>query len=88
MLFMKGSPEAPRCGFSRTITGILKENNIEYSHFDILQDDEVRQGLKEFTDWPTYPQLYVKGQFVGGLDIIKEMVEEGDLKGQLEAFKE
>ena len=82
MLFMKGSPDAPRCGFSRTIVGLLAEEDIEYGHFDILSDEDVRTALKEFSDWPTYPQLYVKGQFVGGLDIVQAMKEEGPLKEQ------
>ncbi|CAL1537668.1 unnamed protein product [Lymnaea stagnalis] len=80
MLFMKGSPEAPKCGFSRQITQILTEQGIQYSTFDILSDDDVRQGLKSFSNWPTYPQLYVKGELLGGLDIVKEMVESGELK--------
>jgi Grx4 family monothiol glutaredoxin len=86
MLFMKGTPETPRCGFSRTITGILGDEGIEYSTFDILGDDEVRQGLKVYSEWPTFPQLYVNGTFIGGLDIIKDMKEDGDgtLKEQLE----
>ncbi|KAH9503277.1 Glutaredoxin 3 [Bulinus truncatus] len=80
MLFMKGSPSAPKCGFSRQITQILNEQNIKYSSFDILEDDDVRQGLKSFSNWPTYPQLYIKGELIGGLDIVKEMVESGELK--------
>jgi len=80
MLFMKGNPENPRCGFSRQITQILNENKIRYSTFDILEDDDVRQGLKAFSNWPTYPQLYVKGELQGGLDIVKEMVESGEIK--------
>lgn len=68
---MKGSPNAPRCGFSRTLVGILSELNAKYETFDILEDEEVRQGLKTFSNWPTYPQVYVNGEFIGGLDIIK-----------------
>ena len=83
MLFMKGSPEAPRCGFSRTIVSILQDANISFSTFDILEDEEVRSGLKVFSDWPTYPQLYVNGELIGGLDIVKELVQEGNLKEQL-----
>ena len=71
MVFMKGSPNAPRCGFSRTLVGILNELNAKYETFDILEDEEVRQGLKTFSNWPTYPQVYVNGEFIGGLDIIK-----------------
>ena len=78
-----GSPDAPQCGFSRTIVGILREENIEFSSFDILRDETIRAGLKTFSDWPTYPQLYVKGEFIGGLDVIKEMQKEGALKSQL-----
>ena len=78
-----GSPEAPQCGFSRTIVGILREENIEFSSFDILRDETIRAGLKSFSDWPTYPQLYVKGEFIGGLDVIKEMQKEGALKSLL-----
>ncbi|XP_038071050.1 glutaredoxin-3-like [Patiria miniata] len=79
MLFMKGTPEEPRCGFSRTTVGILNDKNIDYKTFDILGDNEVRQGLKTYSNWPTFPQLYLKGELVGGLDIIKEMNENGDL---------
>ncbi|KAI0391365.1 glutaredoxin [Xylariaceae sp. FL0594] len=72
MLFMKGSPSAPQCGFSRQLVALLRERSIKYGFFNILADDEVRQGLKEFSDWPTFPQLYVEGELVGGLDIVKE----------------
>lgn len=70
MLFMKGTPSAPQCGFSRQLVSILRENGVKYGFFNILADDEVRQGLKEFSDWPTFPQLYTKGELVGGLDIV------------------
>jgi len=80
MLFMKGNPETPRCGFSRQTVTILNEQGFKYSTFDILEDDDIRQGLKAFSEWPTYPQLYVKGEFIGGLDVIKEMVESGEIK--------
>lgn len=83
MLFMKGSPAEPRCGFSRQIVTILKEADIPFASFDILTDEDVRQGLKVLSDWPTYPQLYVNGVLAGGLDIIKEMQQSGDLKEQL-----
>jgi Grx4 family monothiol glutaredoxin len=82
MLFMKGAPDAPRCGFSRQIVEILREEGIEFSSFDILTDEEVRAGLKTYSDWPTYPQLYVKGELQGGLDIVKEMRQAGPLKAQ------
>lgn len=70
MLFMKGTPSTPQCGFSRQLVGILRENAVRYGFFNILADDEVRQGLKEFADWPTFPQLWVDGELVGGLDIV------------------
>ena len=70
MLFMKGTPSAPQCGFSRQIVAILRENTVKYGFFNILADDEVRQGLKEFADWPTFPQLWIDGELVGGLDIV------------------
>lgn len=72
MLFMKGTPSEPKCGFSRQLVAILRENAVKYGFFNILADDEVRQGLKEFADWPTYPQLWVDGELVGGLDIVRE----------------
>ncbi|GLB11310.1 monothiol glutaredoxin grx4 [Aspergillus tubingensis] len=75
MLFMKGSPSAPQCGFSRQIVGILRERSVKYGFFNILADEDVRQGLKEFADWPTFPQLWVEGELVGGLDIVKEELE-------------
>jgi Grx4 family monothiol glutaredoxin len=84
MLFMKGTPEAPRCGFSGRIVGVLKETGHPFSSFDILTDEEVREGLKKFSNWPTYPQLYVKGKLIGGLDIVKELHEEGELQGILD----
>jgi Grx4 family monothiol glutaredoxin len=70
MLFMKGTPSSPQCGFSRQTVGLLREKGIRYGFFNILADDEVRQGLKEYSDWPTFPQLYVEGELVGGLDIV------------------
>ncbi|XP_071763257.1 glutaredoxin 3 [Centroberyx gerrardi] len=80
MLFMKGSPQEPRCGFSRQIVALLKEHNIQFSSFDILSDDGVRQGLKTYSNWPTYPQLYANGELLGGLDIVKELAESGELE--------
>lgn len=80
MLFMKGNPDAPRCGFSRQIVGILRDEGADFGSFDILEDEEVRSGLKTLFDWPTFPQLYVKGELIGGLDIVKEMAESGELK--------
>ncbi|KAI1077174.1 thioredoxin-like protein [Whalleya microplaca] len=75
MLFMKGTPSAPQCGFSRQLVALLRERSVKYGFFNILADDEVRQGLKEFAEWPTYPQLWVDGELVGGLDIVKEELE-------------
>ena len=69
MLFMKGDPTAPKCGFSRQTIEMFSSLNAKYGTFDILSDDAVRQGLKTYSDWPTYPQLYIKGEFIGGLDI-------------------
>ncbi|KAJ7848067.1 thioredoxin-like protein [Mycena leptocephala] len=79
VLFMKGSPEEPRCGFSRKLSTLLKEQGVQFSSFDILQDEDVRQGLKKLNDWPTFPQLIVNGELVGGLDIVQEMVETASL---------
>jgi len=80
MLFMKGHPDEPKCGFSKQTVAILQGLNAQYGTFDILTDDEVRQGLKTYSNWPTYPQLYIDGDLIGGLDIIKEMVEAGELQ--------
>ncbi|KAH3023486.1 glutaredoxin, partial [Aspergillus fumigatus] len=74
MLFMKGTPSAPQCGFSRQLVAILREKSVKYGFFNILADEDVRQGLKEFADWPTFPQLWVEGELVGGLDIVKEEI--------------
>jgi len=79
MLFMKGDPSAPRCGFSRKMVELLNRNNVPFGHFDILSDEEVRQGLKEYSNWPTYPQLYSNGKLVGGLDVVVALDEEGEL---------
>lgn len=79
MLFMKGTPDSPRCGFSREIVELLQGEKVKFGSFDILSDSEVRQGLKSFSNWPTYPQLYANGKLIGGLDIVKELKEEGEL---------
>jgi monothiol glutaredoxin len=79
VLFMKGTPQAPRCGFSATVAGILDELVGEYKTVDVLSDSKIRDGVKEYSDWPTIPQLYVKGEFVGGCDIVREMYESGEL---------
>jgi Grx4 family monothiol glutaredoxin len=84
MLFMKGLPSNPQCGFSRQIVDILDETGVSYDAFNIFEDDEVRQGLKEFSDWPTYPQLYHKGELLGGLDIVRELKESGELEEMLQ----
>ena len=78
-LFMKGNPEMPQCGFSMAVVNILKIMNLKFSSVDVLKDEKIRQGIKEFSDWPTIPQLYVKGKFVGGCDIVKEMYENKEL---------
>jgi Grx4 family monothiol glutaredoxin len=88
MLFMKGDPASPKCGFSRQTVEIFNSLNVKFGSFDILTDDAVREGLKTFSNWPTYPQLYIKGEFVGGLDIIKELHEEGELETMLKAVVE
>ncbi|KAG9484671.1 hypothetical protein GDO78_008021 [Eleutherodactylus coqui] len=80
MLFMKGSPQEPRCGFSRQILDILNKHKLQFSSFDILSDEVVRQGLKTFSNWPTYPQLYINGELIGGLDIVKELEASGELE--------
>eukprot|EP01125_Pyxidicula_operculata_P000260 TRINITY_DN10339_c0_g1_i1.p1 TRINITY_DN10339_c0_g1~~TRINITY_DN10339_c0_g1_i1.p1 ORF type:complete len:223 (+),score=42.90 TRINITY_DN10339_c0_g1_i1:53-721(+) len=79
MAFIKGTPSAPQCGFSSKFVTILKDNGIQFGSFNILSDPDVRQGLKTYSNWPTYPQLYVNGELVGGLDILKELADEGEL---------
>jgi monothiol glutaredoxin len=80
VLFMKGTPDAPQCGFSLAVSNILKQLNVKFEGVNVLVSDELRQGIKDYTDWPTIPQLYVNGEFVGGADIVKEMYEKGELK--------
>ena len=79
-LFMKGTPEAPQCGFSMAVANILKILDVKFLGVNVLENQNLRQGIKEFSDWPTIPQLYIKNEFVGGCDIIKEMFENGELK--------
>ena len=79
-LFMKGTPDAPQCGFSMAVSNILKILEVNFKGVNVLESGELRQGIKEYSDWPTIPQLYVKKEFVGGCDIIKEMYENGELK--------
>ena len=80
VLFMKGTPEMPQCGFSMTVCNILKELKVKFSGVNVLADPEIRQGIKDFSNWPTVPQLYIKGEFFGGCDIAKEMYEKGELQ--------
>ena len=82
-LFMKGTPEIPQCGFSLAVSNVLKHLNVKFNGVNILEDLEIREGIKEYSDWPTIPQLYVKGEFIGGCDIVKEMFEKGDLQKKL-----
>ena len=86
-LFMKGTPDSPQCGFSMAVSNVLKHLNIKFIGVNVLDDEDVRQGIKDFSDWPTIPQLYVKKEFVGGCDIIKEMFEKGELKKLFEEKK-
>jgi monothiol glutaredoxin len=86
-LFMKGVPDAPQCGFSMTVSNILKHLNVNFIGVNVLDDQNLRQEIKEFSDWPTIPQLYIKGEFIGGCDIVKEMFESGELKSLLENKK-
>lgn len=81
VLYMKGTPQFPQCGFSATVAQILKLSGVtNYASVNVLENDEIRQGIKEFANWPTIPQLYIKGEFVGGCDILREMYESGELK--------
>ena len=84
VLFMKGTREMPQCGFSSRVAGVLNYMNVPYLDVNVLADDEIRQGIKDFSDWPTIPQLYIKGEFVGGCDIVTEMTLSGELDQLLE----
>jgi len=86
-LFMKGTPESPQCGFSMAVSNVLKHLKVNYNGVNVLEDENLRQGIKEFSDWPTIPQLYIKGEFIGGCDIVKEMFEKGELKNLLVSKK-
>ena len=86
-LFMKGTPDAPECGFSMAVTNVLKHLKVEFKGINVLEDENLRQGIKVYSDWPTIPQLYVKKEFIGGCDIIKEMFEKGELKKLFEEKK-
>jgi monothiol glutaredoxin len=79
-LFMKGTPEMPQCGFSKRVVDILLSMNEDFGSFDVLTDEDIRQGIKEYSDWPTIPQLYIDGKFVGGCDIVEQMASSGELK--------
>jgi monothiol glutaredoxin len=81
VLFMKGNPMFPQCGFSARVVQILKHAGVQFAYVNVLEDAEIRQAIKEFSDWPTIPQLYVKGEFVGGCDIVTEMFQAGELQG-------
>ena len=83
-LFMKGTPDAPQCGFSMAVSNMLKILEVNFKGINVLENEQLRQGIKEFSEWPTIPQLYIKKEFVGGCDIIKEMYENGELKKVLE----
>jgi len=79
-LFMKGTPEVPQCGFSLAVSNVLKHLSVDFKGINVLENNEIREGIKEYSDWPTIPQLYIKGEFVGGCDIVKEMFEKGELE--------
>ena len=83
-LFMKGTPDAPQCGFSMAVSNMLKILEVNYKGINVLENESLREGVKEFSEWPTIPQVYIKGEFVGGCDIVKEMYENGELKKILE----
>ena len=86
-LFMKGTPEVPQCGFSLAVANVLKHLEVNFKGINVLEDTDLREGIKEFSNWPTIPQLYIKGEFIGGCDIVKEMFEQGDLQKKLEEKK-
>ena len=82
-LFMKGTPEVPQCGFSLAVSNVLKHLEVNFKGINVLEDSELREGIKEYSDWPTIPQLYIKKEFIGGCDIVKEMFENGELQTKL-----
>ena len=86
-LFMKGTPDSPQCGFSMAVSNLLKHLSVNFKGINVLEDEKLRQGIKDFSDWPTIPQLYVKGEFIGGCDIVKDMFEKGELKKLLQEKK-
>ncbi|MSR86052.1 Grx4 family monothiol glutaredoxin [Candidatus Woesearchaeota archaeon] len=83
-IFMKGSPDAPECGFSMKVANILKDLHVEFGYFNIFEDEEIRQGVKEYANWPTIPQVYINGKFVGGADIMEQLYNSGKLKKLIE----
>tara|TARA_B100001996_G_scaffold377130_1_gene359311 strand:- start:623 stop:955 length:333 start_codon:yes stop_codon:yes gene_type:complete len=83
-LFMKGTPDAPQCGFSMAVTNMLKLLEVNFKGINVLENENIRQGIKEYSEWPTIPQLYIKKEFIGGCDIVKEMYENGELKKVLD----
>ena len=86
-LFMKGTPEVPQCGFSLAISNMLKHLEVNFKGINVLEDQEIREGIKAYSDWPTIPQLYIKNEFIGGCDIVKEMFEKSELQTKLEEKK-
>ena len=86
-LFMKGTPEVPQCGFSLAVSNMLKHLEVNFKGINVLEDQEMRESIKVYSDWPTIPQLYINGEFVGGCDIVKEMFEKGELQKKLEESK-
>ena len=86
-LFMKGTPDSPQCGFSMAVSNVLKHLNVKFNGINVLVDETLRQGIKDYSDWPTIPQLYINEEFIGGCDIVKEMFENGELKKLLERKK-
>ena len=86
-LFMKGTPEVPQCGFSLAVSNVLKHLDVKFNGINVLEDNEIREGIKKFSDWPTIPQLYIKKEFIGGCDIVKEMFEKKELQTKLSEKK-
>ena len=86
-LFMKGTPEVPQCGFSLAVSNMLKHLEVKFKGINVLEDQEIRESIKKYSDWPTIPQLYIKSEFIGGSDIVKEMFEKGELQTKLEEKK-
>jgi len=82
-LFMKGTPDVPQCGFSLAVSNVLKHLGVNFKGINVLENNEIREGIKQFSDWPTIPQLYIKSEFIGGSDIVKEMFEKGELQKKL-----